>query len=112
MPVSLDRDIETVRRARAGSNPFSFFHATSALVANLHFKNLSPGSQGDSGEPVLAVIFDLLRDETGGSASERLSVTAGENGNAGEKESERTLERNGKRAMKIRAEGVRIRFRL
>lgn len=27
---------------------------------------------------VLAVIFDLLRDEKGGSASERLSVTAGE----------------------------------
>ncbi len=46
------RDREShVWRAQVGSNPFSIFHATSALVANLHFKNLSPGSQGDSGEP-------------------------------------------------------------
>lgn len=69
---------------------------------------------------VLAVIFDLLHDETGGSASERLSVTAGEREREryGQRERERygqrkrALERNGKRAMKICTEGVCIRFRL
>lgn len=38
-----------MRRAGVGSNPFLVFCATSALVSNLHFKKLSPGSQGDPG---------------------------------------------------------------
>lgn len=40
-----------MRRAGVGSNPLHVFCATSALVSNLHFKKLSPGSQGDSREP-------------------------------------------------------------
>jgi len=40
-----------MRRAGVGSKPLHIFCATSALVSNLHFKKLSPGSQGDSGEP-------------------------------------------------------------
>lgn len=40
-----------MKRAGVGSKPLHVFCATSALVSNLHFKKLSPGSQGDSGEP-------------------------------------------------------------
>lgn len=43
--------LSRVWRSGVASKPFPIFCATSALVANLRFKKLSPGSQGDSGEP-------------------------------------------------------------
>lgn len=45
----ISRPWESHEEGRGGIK--TLFFATSALVSNLHFKKLSPGSQGDSGEP-------------------------------------------------------------